>query len=300
MLAAWNNERPGAWTNDSLRNVLLALNASNPPAQQTAMREIVQHFGWPTRTMVGAQGAAAAMQIAMRNPPLQAEALRLMRALPAAEVQQDELATLDDIVHVSRNEPQLYATQLKPDTIGMSEFYPVDSLFRIGERRAAVGLPPMSVYLCMIRAATRHEAKFPPPEFSTATPVPKFRPYWRPHAVANGGWPQAASVALGGMYVLWRASDATKWSGLQAIAEPGVEAGKFRLGYGSSDRNGVGVSGTLSLLNYWGHGEWLQPSRMYAGYEVHVSARHFDVGVGQYQSLRYGKLRFAGSVGFGL
>lgn len=323
--ADWKNERATGWTNDSLRNALIALAQADRAARPApefadslrrpdvairvarrdsatliAMRDIVRRFGWPTRSMVGTRGSAAALEIVANNPAVQEEALRLMDALPPDEVRKSEMAVLDDRFHMSRNEPQRYATQLRADSLGPAEFYPVDSVSRIGERRAAAGLPPMSVYLCIIRATTGRMPSFPPPEGVTATAV-SFKPYWRLHAGAYFGAPQVASVALGGMYVLARTSDRSRWSGLLIIAEPGVRAGKLRFGFGTSNRSASGVSGTLAMVNYWGDGAWKAPSRIYGGYEIHVSGRHVDVGVGQYQSMqRAGKLRFAVSAGVGL
>ena len=321
----WARETPGSWTNDSLRSVLIALGQADQAVRAgtaladsmkshafvlrmtrqdsigaMAMREIVRRFGWPTKTMVGARGASAAFLIAQHNVGLQEEALRLMWALPPGEVQRSELAMLEDRWRVSRGEPQRYGTQLKPDADPMAEFFPIDSLARLGERRAEVGLPPMPVYLCMIRAMMGREVRYPPEEIQGPTARLRFRRYLTPHASVHVGNPQLASVALGGMLVMWRSNDLSRWSGILTVVEPGVRAGKLRVGYGSNSTSGTGVSGTVSVLNNYGEGPWLQPWPVYAGVEVHATGKHLDLGVGQYQSLKRGKLRFAVSLGVGL
>jgi hypothetical protein len=69
---------------------------------------------------------------------------------------------LEDRVRAHSGRPQRYGSQLKPETGPQLEFYPIDSVQRLDARRAAVGLPPMSVYLCMMSGFTGRSAKFPP------------------------------------------------------------------------------------------------------------------------------------------
>jgi hypothetical protein len=126
------------------------------------LREIVRRFGWPTKAMVGARGASAAFLIAQHNAEFQPEAFRLMQALPSGEVNQSELAMLQDRLLAHNGQPQKYATQLKPVTGDVMEFYPIDSVSRVDARRAAVGLPPMPVYLCMMQGFEGRSAKYPP------------------------------------------------------------------------------------------------------------------------------------------
>jgi hypothetical protein len=184
---AWTAERPGGWTNDSLRRVLIAMGEEDQAVRpvtgladsvkspgfmrrmarqdsigEARLREIVRRFGWPTKSMVGARGASAAFLIAQHNSAMQQEALRLMLALPPGEVQGSELAMLEDRIRANSGQPQRYGSQLKPETGPVLEFYPIDSVSLLEARRAAVGLPPMSVYLCMMRGFTGKSAKFPP------------------------------------------------------------------------------------------------------------------------------------------
>ena len=182
---AWTTET--SWSNDSLRRVLIAMGeedqavrpatgfadsmkspafvrrlARQDSSDEARLREIVRRFGWPTKSMVGARGASAAFLVAQHNSAIQSEALRLMLALPAGEVQGSELAMLEDRIRAYSGLPQRYGSQLKPQTGELLEFYPIDSVSRLEARRAAVGLPPMSVYLCMMRGFTGRAAKFPP------------------------------------------------------------------------------------------------------------------------------------------
>jgi hypothetical protein len=186
MSATWSDERRG-WSNDSLRQVLIAMaeadqavrpstgladSMKNPAFERrmaerdsvglVRLREIIRRFGWPTKSMVGARGASAAFLVAQHNADIQPEALRLLRALPPGEANTSEVAMLEDRVLTTSGRPQKYASQLKPVTGDVMEFYPIDSVSRVDARRASVGLPPMPVYLCMMQGFGGRSAKYPP------------------------------------------------------------------------------------------------------------------------------------------
>lgn len=182
--AAWSGDTTRRWTNDSLRARLLALAradqavrdvpsaadsmrdsgfvrrmAARDSADSAALRSIMDHDGWPGRSQVGADGASAAWLLAQHIGGLQHEVLRRMRALPPGEVSPTDLAMLEDRVLVSDGRPQRYGTQLT----WANEFRPIEDIAGLDERRAEAGLPPLSVYLCMIKGFTGHEIKDPRP-----------------------------------------------------------------------------------------------------------------------------------------
>ncbi|HEU4631998.1 MAG TPA: DUF6624 domain-containing protein [Gemmatimonadaceae bacterium] len=185
--AAWSDERGHTWSNDSLRRRLIALGerdqaVRNAPALADSMRDpafvrrmaerdsadaaelraIIDRYGWPGRSLVGARGASAAFLVAQHNPALQHEALRLMQALPAGEVSPSDLAMLEDRVRVSDGRPQRYGTQLHDSGDGRTlVFDPIEDLAHLDERRAAAGLPPLPVYLCIIRGLSGREVQPP-------------------------------------------------------------------------------------------------------------------------------------------
>ena len=182
--AAWTSDTARHWTNDSLRARLLALAradqavrdvpnisdsmrdagftrrmAARDSADSAALRAIMDRYGWPGRGLVGADGASAAWLVAQHVAGLQHEVLRLMRALPPGEVSPTDMALLEDRVLVSDGKPQRYGTQLT----WAKEFSPIEDIAHLDERRAAVGLPPLSVYLCMMKGLTGHDVKDPRP-----------------------------------------------------------------------------------------------------------------------------------------
>jgi hypothetical protein len=184
VLQAWEFDTTRRWTNDSLRQVLLALKradqelrvvpnladsirdtafarrlAARDGADSAALRAIIDRYGWPGRSLVGPDGASAAWQVVQHVFGLQHEALRRMRALPEGEVSRTDLAMLEDRVLVSDSQPQRYGTQLTWD----GRFRPIEDIAHLDERRAGVGLPPLSVYLCMMKGFTGHDVKDPRP-----------------------------------------------------------------------------------------------------------------------------------------
>ena len=182
--AAWNADTSRRWTNDSLRLVLLALAradqavrdvpnvadsmrdtaftrrmALRDAADSATLRTIMDRFGWPGRSVVGADGASAAWLVSQHIFGLQHDVLRRMRALPPGEVSPTDMAMLEDRVLVSDSQPQRYGTQLS----WANEFRPIADIAHLDERRAEVGLPPLSVYVCMMKGFTGHEIKDPRP-----------------------------------------------------------------------------------------------------------------------------------------
>ena len=170
---AWSNESGLHWTNDSLRQVLVALADRDQSARESfgtqatdsaygrrlialdstlaeSMRHILDRFGLPTRAMVGAKGSDAAMLIVQHNADLQAPVLAMAKAAPAGQVSPQAMAMLEDRLLVHQGKPQRYGTQftLAPD--GRFRFAPTAGVDRLEARRAKAGLPPFAQYLCMM------------------------------------------------------------------------------------------------------------------------------------------------------
>lgn len=177
----------GSWSNDSLRRVLLALGrrdqavrsgpdladsldspafrqrmAQADSADASALQDVIAQFGWPTRAMVGVQGAGAAFLIVQHNPGMQFEALTLMRALPAGQYSPADFATLDDRWLVANGRPQLFGTQLHLVGNGPMRFDSIADPARLDGRRARAGLPPLTVYACMLQAMYGRPVAAPP------------------------------------------------------------------------------------------------------------------------------------------
>jgi hypothetical protein len=113
------------------------------------LEEIVAEHGWPERSTVGLQGAAAAFLV-VQHAPLDAQEryLPLLEAAVASgEARPADLALLTDRVLMRKGELQRYGSQLRrnPET-GKDEFYPIEDAANVNARRAAVGLEPIEEY----------------------------------------------------------------------------------------------------------------------------------------------------------
>lgn len=148
-----------------LRDELLAMLAADqadrssaePPdlraeqARTDRLAQVVAERGWPTRTLVGSDGATAAWVVAQHSdldPGFQTRALELMRAAAAAgEADPGELAYLVDRVAANAGRPQTYGTQGGCAEDGTAQPAPIAEPERVDALRAEAGLPPLAEYL---------------------------------------------------------------------------------------------------------------------------------------------------------
>jgi hypothetical protein len=153
----------GEGTEPELRQELLAMqdadqaertgevNANNDAERTDRLKEIIEEYGWPTRGMVGEDGASAAWLIAQhadQDPEFQRAALALMcTAALAGEADVTELGYLVDRVAVNAGEPQVYGTQIGDCEGGRAVPQPIADEAHVDERRAHVGMEPLEEYL---------------------------------------------------------------------------------------------------------------------------------------------------------
>ncbi|ROO63098.1 hypothetical protein EDC02_5112 [Micromonospora sp. Llam0] len=115
------------------------------------LAEIVSEHGWPTRSLIGDDGANAAWLLAQHadhDLDQQKRFLDLMRAAVAAnEASAVDLAYLTDRVATHAGQPQIYGTQLRPGPDGRLTAYPIADSDTVDQRRAALGLDPLVDYI---------------------------------------------------------------------------------------------------------------------------------------------------------
>ena len=123
-------------------------------ANTARLREIVAQYGWPGRTLVGDDGANAAwllVQHADQDVDFQRQSLALLEAAVAAgEASVTNLAYLVDRVRVHEGRLQLYGTQLRTVN-GELTAGEIEDEAQVDERRARVGLGPLSEYVGMVK-----------------------------------------------------------------------------------------------------------------------------------------------------
>ncbi len=165
-----NTAPAGPVADPALREELLAMLAADQAARAEEgadgfagdrerterLRRITAERGWPTRTLVGADGATAAWAIAQHSdldPQVQERFLALMRdAVAAGEADPGELAYLEDRVAAGAGRPQTYGTQIGCAEDGTPQPGPLADPDRVDELRAGVGLPPLADYLAELAA----------------------------------------------------------------------------------------------------------------------------------------------------
>lgn len=153
-----------AAANPALRDELLAMLAADQAerldeaaaidgdrSRTQRLRQIIAEHGWPTRTLVGDDGATAAWAIAQHSDldqQFQQQALELMRqAVAAGEADPGELAYLVDRVAANAGQPQTYGTQMGCTESGEPQLAPLAEPDRVDELRGEAGLPPLEEYL---------------------------------------------------------------------------------------------------------------------------------------------------------
>lgn len=115
------------------------------------LREIVTEVGWPGQALVGEEGAEHAWLIAQHadhqldSQRLFLEALR--QAVEVGDAPARHLAYLTDRVAMNEGRPQRYGTQVGAMKDGEAVPWPIEEPDRVDQRRAGVGLTPLSEYL---------------------------------------------------------------------------------------------------------------------------------------------------------
>lgn len=114
------------------------------------LRDAVERRGWPGRSSVGDDGAAAAfllVQHSDRDTAFQARVLAALEAVyRSGEVQGQEVALLTDRLSGARGKPQVYGTQATVRD-GRVVLDPIIDSASVDARRAELGLPPIRDYL---------------------------------------------------------------------------------------------------------------------------------------------------------
>ena len=172
---AWQNENGLRWSNDSLRQVLLDLrdrdqaDRANFGARvgdtlyvrklialdstlSAEMKVILDRYGLPTRDLVGAQGADAAMLVVQHSPTLQERVLAMAKALPPGQLSPEKLGMLEDRVLHHQGLPQRFGTQFGLRHDGQFIFAPAADTTRLDQLREHAGMMPLLQYVCLLES----------------------------------------------------------------------------------------------------------------------------------------------------
>lgn len=113
------------------------------------LKEIIDEYGWPGRTLVGERASRSAWLLAQHadlDPKFQERALELMEAMEPGEVDPRDVAYLKDRVLVADGEHQIYGTQFECRAGELVPRTPIVDERNVDERRDEVGLEPLDDY----------------------------------------------------------------------------------------------------------------------------------------------------------
>jgi hypothetical protein len=112
---------------------------------------IVKAHGWPSTTLVGEDGAAAAWAIAQHadhdNALCEAWLPQLREAVAAGEAIPFHYAALADRVLIRAGRPQRFGTVLEAADTTWRPRSPIESIDDLESRRAGIGLEPLATYV---------------------------------------------------------------------------------------------------------------------------------------------------------
>jgi len=117
------------------------------------LEEIIQKYGWPTISMVGAEASEVAFLIIQHaDLSYQKKYFPLLKQAAAKkEARPDHVAMMEDRMLMGEGKKQIYGTGLRTDdTTNELKLWPIENEEEVDARRAAVGLPPMAEYLKMM------------------------------------------------------------------------------------------------------------------------------------------------------
>ena len=113
------------------------------------LKEIVDEFGWPGKSLVGERASRSAWLLAQHadlDPKFQKHALELMEAMPKDEVVQRDIGYLTDRVLVAEGKKQRYGTQLEcrdGELVGRTKIADEEN---VDARRAKLDMEPLADY----------------------------------------------------------------------------------------------------------------------------------------------------------
>jgi hypothetical protein len=117
------------------------------------LEEIIQTYGWPTISMVGAEASETAFLIVQHaDLNYQKKYIPLLKQAAARkEARPDHVAMMEDRILMGEGKKQIYGTGLRTDDVTKElKLWPIENEEEVDARRAAVGLPPMAEYLKVI------------------------------------------------------------------------------------------------------------------------------------------------------
>jgi hypothetical protein len=164
LLARMEKEQNLRWALiDNPDDIQLLMRMAEADAQNTMwLDEVIQQQGWPTKSLVGEDGAQAAFLIVQHSPApqFQKKCLNLLeRAVNQNEADIINLVYLTDRIRTFEGKPQVYGTQGQTNADGLIIPFPIEDEEHVDERRKAIGLEPIAEYFKNMNESYKTGAK---------------------------------------------------------------------------------------------------------------------------------------------
>ncbi len=134
-------------------------------ANAVELAKVLDRFGWPGRSLVGEEAAAAAWTIAQHAislPDFQRRCRRaLERAVEEGEAEPEHYARLTDRIRFNERRPQVYGTIFDWDEEDRLSPWPIEDADNVDDRRSRNGLPPLAESTAAVRRAAAAEGERP-------------------------------------------------------------------------------------------------------------------------------------------
>lgn len=129
------------------------------------LEQIINEFGFPTKSRVGKESATAAWVIVMHsisNPPFMKKVVALLKDPRFTdEVDPKELAYLEDRIRVFEGKSQVFGTQFDWDENNVLSPYPIENVEKVNELRTKLGLLPIEEQTEIMQERARREGDQP-------------------------------------------------------------------------------------------------------------------------------------------
>lgn len=130
-------------------------------ANADCLAGMIDEHGWPSKSLVGDEAAAAAwliVQHAISKPGFQRSCLELLKdEAEKGLVEPRLIALLQDRIHVFEGKLQIYGTQFDWDDHGELSPKPIRDPENVNALRRAVGLPPLEEVVDQMRRRAAQE-----------------------------------------------------------------------------------------------------------------------------------------------
>ena len=145
----WGEDAPGVDQDTPERKRLREEMVQIKKRNAERLVEILGERGWPGYSMVGHDGARAALQIARRleGADLERAAESMEKAAKAGEAHGWQAAWLVDHARIKAGRAQVYGTQLKAGEDGRLVPHEIEDSGNVEARRKEMGMPTMEAYL---------------------------------------------------------------------------------------------------------------------------------------------------------